>query len=272
MRQTLEDQWNEDVEKNIHSRGPALAKVSQCGRNIFERRWWKMTWTAEILEVWLCEAKWQCCEDLWLVETSDKLLLHRWLVYVGQCHLLIFMEKPTFFLSVCMAVLNSPCPSCLSSPCWKLYLYSSLYHGPPKQMRTLNLREVIYLFKAIQLMNDWTMSQIQIYMIPKSCSLYNTWGISQEIRVWNEDFFPAHPHSKEASLTVRLSPSVDFTCKEVPFHRAFHCPNCWQKGLGVHSGEGTVLTECSLWKGITCIWRQLGYAFLSLALSVTILK
>lgn len=38
MRQTLEDQWNEDVEKNIHSRGPALAKVSQCGRNIFERR------------------------------------------------------------------------------------------------------------------------------------------------------------------------------------------------------------------------------------------
>lgn len=149
---------------------------------------------------------------------------------------------------------------------------SSLYHGRPKQMRTLNLREVSYLLKATQLMNDRTRSPTQIYMIPKSCSLHNTWSISQAIRGWNEDCFPAHPHSGEASLTVRLSSSVDFTCGEVPFSRAFHCCNCWQKGLGVHPGEGTCLPECSLWKGITCIWRQLGYTFVSLALSVTTLK
>lgn len=38
------------------------------------------------------------------METFGKLQVHRWLAYMGQCHLLIFMEKPGFGLHVCIVV------------------------------------------------------------------------------------------------------------------------------------------------------------------------
>lgn len=118
MRQTLENQWNFNKwwEENTPSRGPALVKVSQCQAkqgHVQEKcgvvetwHFWEKVmeddsdcWDSGGLTLWSR----QCCEDLWLVETSEKLQLDRWLAYVGQCHLPIIMEKPTFFLSVCMA-------------------------------------------------------------------------------------------------------------------------------------------------------------------------
>lgn len=64
-------------------------------------------------------------------------------------------------------------------------------------------------------------------------------------------------HLPCCELTMRLSLSTDFSCREVPSNRALHWHHCWQKGLYT---EGRHSPEWGLW-GNNLYLEAMGVAY-----------